>query len=61
VRIFKVISGKFTLIRTTTSDTGRGTWSLALREEHRLKVFENKVLRIFGPKRYNGRKLEKIA
>jgi hypothetical protein len=28
------------------------TWSLTLREEHRLKVFENKVLRrIFGPKR----------
>jgi hypothetical protein len=28
------------------------TWSLALREERRLKVFENSVLRrIFGPKR----------
>jgi hypothetical protein len=28
------------------------TWSLALREEHRLRVFENRVLRrIFGPKR----------
>jgi hypothetical protein len=27
------------------------TWSLTLREEHRLRVFENKVLRrIFGPK-----------
>ena len=27
------------------------TWSLALREEHRLRVFENKVLRkIFGAK-----------
>jgi hypothetical protein len=27
-------------------------WSLALREEHRLRVFENRVLRrIFGPKR----------
>jgi hypothetical protein len=26
-------------------------WSLALREEPRLRVFENKVLRIFGPKR----------
>jgi hypothetical protein len=27
------------------------TWSLTLREEHRLKVFENRVLRrIFGPK-----------
>jgi hypothetical protein len=28
------------------------TWSLTLREENRLRVFENKVLRrIFGPKR----------
>jgi len=28
------------------------TWSLTLREEHRLKVFENRVpRRIFGPKR----------
>jgi hypothetical protein len=28
------------------------TWSLTLREEHRLKVFENRVLRrIFGPQR----------
>ena len=27
-------------------------WSLTLREDHKLKVFENKVLRrIFGPKR----------
>jgi hypothetical protein len=30
---------------------GRETWSLTLREEHRLRVFENRVLRrIFGPK-----------
>jgi hypothetical protein len=29
------------------------TWPLTLREEHRLRVFENRVLgRIFGPKRY---------
>jgi hypothetical protein len=29
------------------------TWSLALREERRLRVFENRVLRnVFGPKRY---------
>jgi hypothetical protein len=27
------------------------TWSLTLREEHRLRVFEKRVLRIFGPKR----------
>jgi hypothetical protein len=31
---------------------GCDTWSLTLREEHRLKMFENRVLRrIFGPKR----------
>jgi hypothetical protein len=30
---------------------GYGTWSLTLREEHTLRVFENRVLRnIFGPK-----------
>jgi hypothetical protein len=31
---------------------GCETWSLTVREEHRLSVFENRVLRrIFGPKR----------
>jgi hypothetical protein len=30
---------------------GCETWSLILREEQRLRVFENRVLRIFGPKR----------
>jgi hypothetical protein len=31
---------------------GCETWSLTLREEHRLRAFENRVLRrIFGPKR----------
>jgi hypothetical protein len=31
---------------------GFETWSLTLREEHRLRVFEKRVLRrIFGPKR----------
>jgi hypothetical protein len=30
---------------------GCGTWSLTLEEEHKLRVFENRVLRrIFGPK-----------
>jgi hypothetical protein len=34
---------------------GCETWSLTLREEHRLRVFENSVLRrIFGPKRDEG-------
>jgi hypothetical protein len=31
---------------------GCETWSVTLREEHRLRVFENRLLRrIFGPKR----------
>jgi hypothetical protein len=31
---------------------GCKTWSLTLREEHRLRMFESRVLRrIFGPKR----------
>jgi hypothetical protein len=31
---------------------GCETWSFTLREEHRLRVFENRILRrIFGPKR----------
>jgi hypothetical protein len=38
---------------------GCETWSLTLREEHRLKVFENRVLRrIFRPK---GVKLKKVG
>ena len=35
---------------------GCETWSLTLREESRLRVFENRILRrIFGPKREWGR------
>jgi hypothetical protein len=34
------------------SCTVKGIWSLTLREEHRLRVFENRLLRrIFSPKR----------
>jgi hypothetical protein len=41
---------------------GCKTSSLTLREEHRLKVFENRVLRrIFGPDRERGGRLEKTA
>jgi hypothetical protein len=29
---------------------GSETWSLTFKEEHRLRVFKNRVLRIFGPK-----------
>jgi hypothetical protein len=45
VKIYKTIIIKVVLY-------GCETWSLTLREEHRLRVFENSVLiRIFGPKR----------
>jgi hypothetical protein len=47
-----------------TFSSGCETWSLTLREQHRLGVFENRVLRkIFGAKRDEGtgewRKLHK--
>jgi hypothetical protein len=45
VRIYKTIILPVVLYRCES-------WSLAVREEHKLKVFENRVLRrIFGPKR----------
>jgi hypothetical protein len=45
IRIYKTIILPLVLY-------GCKTWSLTLREEHRLRVFENRVLRrIFGPKR----------
>jgi hypothetical protein len=41
---------------------GLETWSLTIREEHRLRVFENRVLRgIFGLKRRSDGRMEKIA
>ena len=41
---------------------GCETWSLTLREEHRLRVFEIKVLKkIFGAKRRNYRRMEKLT
>jgi hypothetical protein len=41
---------------------GCETWSLALREEHRPGVFENRVLRrIFGPKREVGENCTMIS
>jgi hypothetical protein len=45
VKIYKTIIQPLVLY-------GCETWSLTLGEEHRLRVFENRVLRrIFGPKR----------
>jgi hypothetical protein len=42
---------------------GCETWSLTLREERRLRMFENRVLRrVFGPKMGRGdRGMEKAA
>jgi hypothetical protein len=41
---------------------GCGTCSLTLREERRLRVFENRVLRrVFGPKRDEVTGMEKAA
>jgi hypothetical protein len=58
IRIYKTIISPLVLY-------GCETWSLTLREEHRLRVFENRVLRrIFGPKRdeVTGEwRMEKIA
>jgi hypothetical protein len=49
------VSGLIGLLENITRRVvlcGCETWSLTLREEHRLRVFENRVLRrIFGPKR----------
>jgi hypothetical protein len=40
---------------------GCETWSLTLRKEHRLRVFENNVLRrIFGPKREEDKSWRKL-
>jgi hypothetical protein len=40
---------------------GCETWSFTLGEEHRLRVFENRVLRkIFGPKREEDRSWRKL-
>jgi hypothetical protein len=45
VRIYKIIILPVVLYRCES-------WSLILREEHRLRLFENRMLRrIFGPKR----------
>jgi hypothetical protein len=45
IRIYKTIILSVVLY-------GRETWSLTLREEHRLRMYENRVLsRIFGQRR----------
>jgi hypothetical protein len=47
IRIYKTIISLTVLY-------GCETWSLTLREEHRLRVFDNRLLRrIFGSKRHD--------
>jgi hypothetical protein len=56
---------KITIYRTfilPVVSYGCETWSLTLREECRLRVFENRVLRrIFGPKRDKVTAVEKTT
>jgi hypothetical protein len=60
VKIYKTIILPSIVKYTTNQPTtilpvilyGYETWSLTVRENHRLRMFENRVLRrIFGPKR----------
>jgi hypothetical protein len=45
-------SGEFNFLWYAFNTYGCETWSLTLREEHRVRVFEKRVLRrVFGPKR----------
>jgi len=47
-KIFKIKIHKIIILSVVLY--GYETWSLILREEHRLRVFENRILRrIFGP------------
>jgi len=49
----EVFNDSFLIWATATQRSP--TWSLTLREEHRLMVLENRVLRkIFGPNRMEG-------
>ena len=56
--LFTILKYKYTKIKIYRTIIlrivlyGCETWSLTLREEHKLRVFKNRVLRIiFGPKR----------
>ena len=43
-------NGTYRNVTLSVDVYGSGTWPLTLREEHRLRVFENRVRRmIFGP------------
>jgi hypothetical protein len=42
---------KFRIYKTIILPVVLYGWSLTVRDEHKLRMFENRVLRIFGPKR----------
>jgi hypothetical protein len=44
IKIYKIITLPFVLY-------GCGTWSVTLREEHGMRLFENRVLRMFAAER----------
>jgi hypothetical protein len=48
-----------TINHDTRQDANSEDWSLTLREGHRLRMSENRVLRIFGPKRKKWWGIEK--
>jgi hypothetical protein len=55
IKIYKILNLPVVLC-------GYETWSLILRDENRLRVFENRVLkRIFEPKRGSNERIEKVA
>jgi hypothetical protein len=55
VRIYKTIILHVVLY-------GCETWFLTVREEHKLRVFKNRVLRrIFGPKKDSDGRVDKAA
>jgi hypothetical protein len=46
------LADRFSILENKFNYSDLCNWSLTLREEHRLRVFDNKALRrIFGPKR----------
>jgi hypothetical protein len=54
--------GIYTTIILPVVMYGCETWSVPLREEHKLRVFENRALRrICGPKRRSDGRVEKTA
>jgi len=59
--IIILITNTLIIIHYTIVPYGYETWSLTSREEDRVRIFENRVLRrIFGPKREEDRSWRKL-